>query len=392
MLTRSSDPGNPSSGSLSAGSGAPAARAVCHRHGYMFKLVRRDVEPEDRRRDKGSRRHAALHSPIPTATDYNSGSSYSVYVQRYPTEKYDAEEEKGLPGEPEEPEDSDHENEELRQGEVGSNSAAPDGTGRLEQLKKEGIHEEERDYTPRVSSATKQLQKEQEAVIERSVVLDSQGRLDSQIIKLELAETLSDGTSQPESRREEYERVRSDIIADMKDPKTKLGKIVKDIARFSQPGAGTEKSLQDQFVQFANIVDRRMAESWHGHTKQKGEAIFRSMGSTFLYGESADESSPIKTKNKIDILVNGEEVRGEPKKLRSSALSFGEVKRSMLYDLRDSLLGQILRYLVRNRRAHAETRRSADIDRLARADRQPRRYGRRDLLHPLRTHPPALAC
>jgi hypothetical protein len=273
-----------------------------NRHSFIYKVIRRDVTPDDRTRDKGNRRYRTLHAQLSSRKDgiTRPDSTYSIYEARYPLDKVDEVEEAGLGPEPLEPW------ERLVNGAV----VAADDDPNIPYTEFDSLDS----YDDLLD-------------LERIEVLSCRNKFDPKMLDLIL-----DPLSISEEARRTQIGIREGIVADMKDESTPLGKIVTSIAGFENAGRGSGAELRSHFVEFANAVAMRFAGSAQESTEQHDGGTFQS-GNSFKY-------SGHDIANKVYICVRDLESSG------FEDVSFGEVKVSMAADLKDSLLGRVLVQLV----------------------------------------------
>jgi hypothetical protein len=168
-----------------------------------------------------------------------------------------------------------------------------------------------------------------------------QGRLDRKILDFEARSEVM-GTEQYRT----YLQIRESISQDMQNEATSLGKLTEKIA--SHPAAGAEAVLQGYFVQFANAVESSLAEAIGGAEPMMGTSgTFQSLGDADMFDDDRLEGlRAYKPRHRIDILMHGNRSQGTNDRTWNRALSFGEVKSTPAEDLKDSLLGQVMVYVV----------------------------------------------
>jgi hypothetical protein len=285
------------------GSALPATSGkVSNRHDFIYRVIRRDVTPEDRTRDKGNRRYRTLHAYTRNRKDgiARPDPTYSTYEARYPMEKVNEVEETGLGPEPLEP---------------------------WERLVDGAVVEADDDPNIPYTDFDSLDSYDDLLDLERIEVLSCRNKLDPKMLDLIL-----DPLSMSEEARRIQIEIREGIVADMKDESTPLGEIVNSIAGFENAGRRSGAELRSHFVEFANAVAMRFAGSAQGGTEPQNGGTFQSGDSFKYFGHDIA--------NKVYIRVRDLESSG------SEDVSFGEVKVSMAADLKDSLLGRVLVQLV----------------------------------------------
>jgi hypothetical protein len=180
--------------------------------------------------------------------------------------------------------------------------------------------------------------------IEADLVSHSKGKLDPKMIDL-----VPDEQTMSEEKRRIHEDICEVLVNEMGDVTSQLGNIVQEIARFGIAGREQEekhreKELQELFVRFANIIAVRMLSSglrfeeiMAGSNGPSQTEIFRSRGSTYMYSHDFEWDMPLSGKLNTRIDVVGDD---------GASVASGEVKVTLASELKDRLLGQILRYLV----------------------------------------------
>jgi hypothetical protein len=299
-------------------------RPLCGRHTFAYKVIRRDVTPDDRIRDKGNRRRNTLWWTPSGYKEYlvPSDRMYSTYTQRHPVEKYDPVEEKNLGPEPVDP---------------------------YEEPEPEEQMNEYRDFYPSEETTRFNASEDDERIreklqVEADLVSHSKGKLDPKMIDL-----VPDEQTMSEEKRRIHKDICEVLVNEMGDVTSQLGKIVQEIASFGTPGREQEENhreteLQDLFVRFANIIavrmlrsDPRFEETMTGRNGLSQTEIFRSRGSSYMYSDDFEWVIPLSGKLNTRIDVVGDD---------GTSVAFGEVKVTLASELKDRLLGQILRYLV----------------------------------------------
>ena len=166
-----------------------------------------------------------------------------------------------------------------------------------------------------------------------------------------LAEEILDFEARPDvmgrEKYEAYAQARERIRQDMRDRKTPIGDLAKKIA-LHRPDA-PEKILQDHFVELANAIESRLAVPVdESQPMTEGSAgTFQSLGDKDMFDDQRLEGlRAYKPTHRVDIMMHGECSHGTKDRMWNRALSFGEVKRTAAEDLKDSLLGQVMVYVV----------------------------------------------
>ena len=299
-------------------------RPLCGRHTFAYKVIRRDVRPDDRIRDKGNRRSNTLWWTPSGYKEYlvPSDRMYSTYTQRYPVEEDDPVEEENLGPEPVDPYEEPEPEEQMN----GYKDFYPS------------------EDTTRFNAREDDERIREKLYIEADLVSHSKGKLDPKTIDL-----VPDEQTMSEEKRRIHKDVCEVLVNEMGDVTSQLGEIVQEIARFGTPGREQEekhreKELQDLFVRFANIIavrmlssDPRFEETMVGLNGPSQTEIFRSRGSSYMYADDFEWVIPLSGKLNTRIDVVGD---------NGTNATFGEVKVTLASELKDRLLGQILRYLV----------------------------------------------
>lgn len=285
------------------GSTPAATSGKCfNRHSFIYKVIRRDVTPDDRTRDKGNRRYRTLHPQSFSRKDgiVRPDSIYSIYEARYHLEKVNEVEEGGLDPEPLEP---------------------------WERLVDGAAVRVEDDPNISYTDFDSLDSYDDLLDLERRDLLSFWNKLDPKMLDLIL-----DPLSMSEEARRIQIEIREGIVADMKDESNPLGKIVNSIAGFENAGRGSGAELRSHFVEFANAVAMRFAGSPQESIEQHDGGTFQSGDSFQYFGQDIA--------NKVYIRVRESERSG------LEDVSFGELKVSIAADLKDSLLGRVLVQLV----------------------------------------------
>jgi hypothetical protein len=247
---------------------------------------------------------------------------YSTYTQRYPVEEYDPIEEKNLGPQPVDPYEEPEPEEQMN----GYRDFYPS------------------EETTRFNASEDDERIREKLYIEADLVSHSKGKLDPKMIDL-----VPDEQTMSEEKRRIHKDICEVLVNEMGDVTSQLGKIVQEIASFGTPGREQEEKhreteLQDLFVCFANIIavrmlssDPRFEETMAGRNGSSQKEIFRSRGSSYMYADDFEWVIPLSGKLNTRIDVVGDD---------GTNAAFGEVKVTLASELKDRLLGQILRYLV----------------------------------------------
>ena len=179
--------------------------------------------------------------------------------------------------------------------------------------------------------------------IEDALLAASDGRLKDRLIEIHPSGDME------ESERTDFQQTLKGIVYDMKDPSSPLGRLVEKIKPLHRKKAsGGEDELAKEFANFSNLVVQRLTRAKAGQDEQPLSGLFRFSGHKPMQdghiphaGKGAGSSEV-----KFDIIVHGEGSDGDEDRRLDHASTFGEVKRQASLDLKDSLLGQMLRYLV----------------------------------------------
>jgi hypothetical protein len=139
-----------------------------------------------------------------------------------------------------------------------------------------------------------------------------------------------------------------DLVEEMKNPSTRLGQLVHKMKVIHRKNQGGEDELAKEFAEFCNTVLRRLVQAAGGQSEQQLSSIFRFSGNHLMKDGFVPHpgSSSAVSDNKLDIIVHGENTEDDEDRQWDHALTFGEVKVEISWDLKDGLLGQMLRCLV----------------------------------------------
>jgi hypothetical protein len=174
--------------------------------------------------------------------------------------------------------------------------------------------------------------------IEAIAVLACQGRLDRKMLDFEARSEVMG-----QEQYDRYMETRESINQAMQDQQTLLGQLTAKIA--SHPSVAAEAILQGNFVRLANAIESRLAGPIADGESVSG--TFQSLGEPYMWNDSRLKGLPGDQLNhKIDILMHGVCSQGTNDRMWNRALSFGEVKKTAAEDLKDSLLGQVMVYVV----------------------------------------------
>jgi hypothetical protein len=197
--------------------------------------------------------------------------------------------------------------------------------------------------------------------IEDALLEASNGRLNTdKMLDLRFKETPLDPT-----RKERLERICKGIVKEMVDDEAPIGEFVRTI-RTRQSGPNGEANLCRAFSNFANSISAKIRKDDPeaiSTDEQPIPGLFAYVGDKHmraadLPGDGRPERphrpnssqkkglSNRKTGDKIDILIHGHTADKDEHMRWDKILTFGEAKVEVGDDIRDSLLGQMLRYLV----------------------------------------------
>lgn len=178
--------------------------------------------------------------------------------------------------------------------------------------------------------------------IEEELLKASEDRLNPDMLDIEPSDDMS------ESERALWDRLVGDLVKEMETPSTPLGKLVKKIHGNHSSDRRGEDELAKQFADFCNYVAQRLAYAVLGQYAHGVSGLFRFSGNRFMKDGHVPHpgSGKAASDNKLDIIVNGENTEDDDDVRWDHALTFGEVKLRLSSDLKDVLIGQMLRYLV----------------------------------------------
>lgn len=174
--------------------------------------------------------------------------------------------------------------------------------------------------------------------IEQGLIRESQSKLDPEMVDIRPHPSLSS------AELKTIEKIYQSLFKEIQDETTEIGKIWHGIASH-RPDA-KEKPLSDLFVQLKKIIGQRIAAECRGSIEQAAQ-LFNSLGDVDMRdGDVPDANESDTFDQKLDILVHGNASELDDDVNWAHILTFGEVKSSSAADLRDFLVGQILRYEV----------------------------------------------
>lgn len=291
-------------------------------------LSYREVTEEDEVLDRRVRQRAGLLNNANAAT-----SSY-IYSARHESRQVDpAADAKYLPASEEEKDDD-----------VPDPHTKQHGAISLQQhwsIPATGLHDA---GTPsRTHEAKLSANVVQNKEIESTLLAAMRGRVNKKMLDIQPS---SDMTP---TERSDWDKVVKQLVHEMKTPDHRLYVLTEMLKTIHRKDKSGEAKLSQEAAEFANIVTRRLATAVGGHIKQRLTGIFRFVGDYDMKDGDIPQpgSNTIENpENKIDIIVHGEHTEQDDDRQWENALTFGEVKVEASHDLRDALLGQILRYIV----------------------------------------------
>ncbi|KAH8085854.1 hypothetical protein HD553DRAFT_227646 [Filobasidium floriforme] len=305
----------------------PSEATACSRHGFKMAISYREVTEEDEVKDRRRRqRDQLLHKDAATRSHIYSVRHQSRQVDLAADARYLPAGEGVLDNDVPVPQPQQHRASSLRQ-----HLSIPEA----------GLHDA--GTPPRTREAKLSSNVAKNKVIEAELLMAMRGRVNKKMIDIQPS---SDMTPTERSR---WNAVVKTLAHEMKTPGHHLHVLTDKLKTIHRNNPSGEAVLSGEGAEFANIVTRRLAAAVGGRTKQRLTGIFRSAGNHDMKDGDIPQPgrSSIETpENKIDIIVHGDHAEEDDDRQWEHVLTFGEVKVEASWDLKDELLGQMLRYLV----------------------------------------------
>ena len=146
--------------------------------------------------------------------------------------------------------------------------------------------------------------------------------------------------------RDAWDKITAQIVEEMSDDKTTLGELVDRISTV-HTGKYGEAILESEFEAFANIIAARVAEVRPG-AEQSPSGPFKSSGRQYMGNEPVPHSGSQQTEAdiRLDLIIHSERTEHDEDERWDHSLSFGKLNTDPGRDLKDTLLGQMLRLVV----------------------------------------------
>lgn len=174
--------------------------------------------------------------------------------------------------------------------------------------------------------------------IEQDLIIESQSKLDPAMVDIRPHPSLSSAD------REAIEKIYESLLKEIRDETTEIGKIWYGIASH-RPDA-KEKPLSDLLVRLKKIIGQRIAAECRGSIEQAAQ-LYNSLGDVDMRdGDVPNANKSSTCDQKLDLLVHGIASELDDDVDWARTLTFGVINSSSAADLRDFLVGQLLRYEV----------------------------------------------
>lgn len=342
----------------------PSQPTTISRHNFKVTLSYRTVTEEDEVGDRGPRSRKGLMSQT-------ADTSSSIYRARYEsriademdeeeTDEDEGDEEGGDGDEGDEEEGNEDEGDEEELGEVEMEEDEGEeqddtqeqdvdeqvASGTEEQLPVPATAQKashDLKHTPRRTNETSlNARAAKNKEIEKSLLIASEGKLHQDMLDIQPSDEMT------QADRVRWDKISKELVTEMNTPSSYLGRLVRKMNGTHSSGRRGEDELAKEFAKFCNHVAERLACAVSGQSMKRVSGIFRFSGNHLMKDGEVPHpgSGEAASDNKLDIIVNGESTEDDTDRWWNHILTFGEVKLAPSWDLKDLLLGQILRYLV----------------------------------------------